>query len=112
MIHAFETDIAKDIGVIPAILFNNILHWIKKNEANGKNFYDGAYWTRNGNNSFQIQFDYLTAWQIRLALDKLCEAGYIAKGNYNTDQRDRTLWFRLAGKGQMATQKTRRNNND
>ena len=36
MIHAFETDIAKDVGVIPAILFNNILHWIKKNEANGK----------------------------------------------------------------------------
>ena len=99
MIHAFETDIAKDVGVIPAILFNNILHWIKKNEANGKNFYDGAYWTYNSNKAFQVLFDYLTAKQIRLAIDKLCEAGYIAKGNYNTDQRDRTLWFRLAGKG-------------
>lgn len=101
MIHSFDTEIAKDVGIIPAVLFNNILHWIKKNEATEKNFYDGEYWTYNSNKAFQTLFDYLTADQIRRGLEKLKDAGYIATGNYNENRFDKTTWFSLAERGKL-----------
>ena len=70
MNHSFNTEIAKDIGLIPAVMLEHIAFWILKNEANEKNFFDGTYWTYSSVDGFAKIFDYLTAKQIRSAFGK------------------------------------------
>ena len=44
MQHSFDIDIAKEYGILEAILLNHMWFWIKKNEANDMNYFDGNYW--------------------------------------------------------------------
>lgn len=98
-IHFFDIDIAKLYGVNCAVILQNIWHWVKKNEANGKNFYDGTYWTYNSTKAFQELFPYLSQKQIETALKKLRDDGIIITGNYNALKYDRTLWYAVTEKG-------------
>ncbi len=101
MNHSFNTEIAKDIGLVPAVMLEHIAFWILKNEANEKNFFDGAYWTYSSVDGFAKIFDYLTAKQIRSALEKLIETGYLVTGNYNKSTYDRTKWYALTAKSRV-----------
>ena len=94
--HSFDPKIAEMVGIAPAVIYQNIVWWIAKNEANEQNFYDGHYWTYNSVKAFSTLFPYLTEKQVRSALDKLVECGLIATGNYNASAYDRTKWFRLS----------------
>lgn len=98
-IHYFDINVAKIYGVNCAVLLQNIHHWIKKNEANGKNFYDGHYWTYNSAKAFTEMFPYLSQKQIETALKKLRDDGIIITGNYNEMKYDRTLWYAITEKG-------------
>ena len=93
MEHSFDIDIAVKVGVNAAVIYNNILHWVKKNAANGENFHDGYYWTYNSKKAFAELFPYMTDRQVRTALEKLKEEGYILTANYNANTYDRTLWY-------------------
>lgn len=93
MEHSFDIDIAVKVGVNAAVIYNNILHWVKKNAANGENFHDGHYWTYNSKKAFAELFPYMTDRQVRTALEKLKEEGYILTANYNANTYDRTLWY-------------------
>lgn len=95
--HSFDPKIAEMVGLAPAVIYQNIVWWIAKNEANEQNKYDGYFWTYNSVKAFSILFPYLTEKQVRTALDKLVEVGLIVAGNYNTSAYDRTKWFRLGG---------------
>lgn len=95
MEHSFDIDIAAKVGVNAAVIYNNILHWVKKNAANGENFHDGYYWTYNSNKAFAELFPYMTDRQVRTALKKLKEEGYILTANYNANTYDRTLWYTI-----------------
>ena len=98
MDHSFNIEIAKDVGVVGAILLNNIYWWVDKNSKNDTNFFDGKYWTYNKKNAYIEQFPYLTERQIEYGLSKLRDAGYIEVGNYNKYKYDRTLWYTLTEK--------------
>lgn len=98
MIHQYDTDVAREVGILPAVLFFNIQHWIAKNEANQKHFHEGRYWTYNSIKAFQMQFSYVSVKQIEKALNKLKDADLIMTGNYNAFSRDRTLWYALTDK--------------
>ena len=80
-------------------------HWIEKNKANGKNFFDGHYWTYNSRKAFTELFPYATARQIETALKKLIDDGVIITGNYNNSAYDRTLWYAITKKGSSILQK-------
>ena len=99
MTHTFSVEIAQKCGVNAAIIFQNIYYWCEHNRANGRNEHDGIYWTFNSRKAFVDLFPYLTERQIRTALDKLIEDGLIVTGNYNTDPRDRTLWYAVTKVG-------------
>lgn len=105
MQHYFDVDIAKEYGVLEAILLNNFLHWIEKNKANGKNYYDGYYWTYNSTRAFNELFPYVSERQIKNALKHLREEGILQTGNYNKVAYDRTLWYAFTEKGQSIVQK-------
>lgn len=99
MNHNFNVYIAKLYGVHAAVLLNNLEHWIAKNKANGKHFYDGHYWTYNSKRAFAELFPYMTSRQIEYALKKLIDDGVILSGNYNQIAYDRTLWYAITEKG-------------
>ena len=103
--HSFDIELAREFGVNAAILFNNICFWINKNRANGKNFFDGDYWTYNSKRAFAELFPYMSERQVGSALQKLVEARMIKTGNYNEDKRDKTTWYALDINGACMVQK-------
>ncbi len=92
----FDQNVVPDVGIEAAIILENILFWVCKNQANERHFYDGRYWTYNSKKAFQTLFSYLTEKQIRLALDKLREKEYLIIGEYNKNKNDRTLWYSIS----------------
>ena len=52
MIYSFDVSIATEIGVDEAIMFQNLVFWINKNQANQKHYHDGRYWTYNSQQAF------------------------------------------------------------
>lgn len=97
--HYFDIHIAELYGVNCAVILQNLWHWIRKNEANGTNYYDGHYWTYNSTKAFKSLFPYLSQKQIETALKKLRDEGIVITGNYNAVKYDRTLWYAITEKG-------------
>ena len=96
MHHYFNTEIAKEVGINAAVILENIAHWVLKNKANDKNFYDGHYWTYNSRTAMTALFPYLSEKQVRYALDALRKADMVITGNYNKSSYDRTLWYTVS----------------
>ena len=99
MQHHFNTEIAKEYGILEAILLEHFYFWISKNIANNKHFYEGNYWTYNSIKAFSTLFDYVSEKQIKYAINKLITNELIITGNFNQDSMDRTLWYALTEKG-------------
>lgn len=93
MTYQFDTDIAAIYGVDESIMIANLQFWIRKNEANGKHFHDGRFWTYNSIEAFTKLFPFWTARQIRRIIKSLEDKGVIVTGNYNTSAYDRTTWY-------------------
>lgn len=91
--HSFDPEIAKIVGVNAAVIYQNLVWWTQKNAANERHYYDGRYWTYNSVKAFDSLFPYLTAKQIRTALEKLEQANLIVSGNFNQSAYDRTKWY-------------------
>lgn len=104
MKHCFDIELAKKVGINAAILLENIAFWVRENEANRRNYHDGKYWTYNTKHALHEQFPYMSEKQISTALQKLIDAGYIVKGHYCEDARDRTLWYSLTDEGKAMIQ--------
>jgi len=96
MTYQFDANIAAIYGVDESIMIYNLSFWISKNEANGKHFHDGRFWTYNSIDAFTKLFPFWTARQIRRILKSLEEKGVIVTGNYNTSAYDRTTWYAFA----------------
>ncbi len=95
MTHSFDIEIAKKLSVNSAIIYQNLQFWCLKNKANKKHFHDNNYWTYNSVNAWAELFPYLGASQIKTALKKLEEEGYIESGEYNKSSYDRTKWYAI-----------------
>lgn len=96
MHHSFSVAHAVEYGVNEAILIQNFYFWISHNRANARHFYDGRTWTYNSVRAFSDLFPYFTTKQVRGVLDRLIERSVLVSGNYNSDTRDRTLWYAFA----------------
>ena len=95
MEHHFNVEIAEKYGILEAILLNNFYFWIKKNEANDKNFHEGRYWTYNSAKALHRLFPYASERKIRSAIKHLEDEGLVLTGNYNNSAYDRTMWYAL-----------------
>ncbi len=108
--HSFDVEIAMLVGQPAAVVYRNLVFWIRHNESNGKNFQNGRYWTYNSLNAFAEQFPYMTAKQLRTAIDKLVNGGLIVKEKLSENRYDRRNWYALGGpispSGQMGLTET------
>lgn len=99
MNHSFNVEIAEKYGLHEAIILENLYFWVKKNIANGQNYYDGNYWTYNSAKAFTELFPYMSNATIRRVLGRLESLGLVMTGNYNKVAYDRTKWYALTKSG-------------
>lgn len=99
MEHYFNVEIAKEYGILEAILIQNIYYWTLKNKANDKHYHNGYYWSYNSIKAFGELFPYVSQRQIQYSLKKLKDLGIIMTDNFNTSPYDKTLWYSISNKG-------------
>lgn len=85
--------VALRYGLEESIFLDSLMFWYKENRANQRNFRDGRWWTFNTVSAFVAMFPWWSGKQIRRIIASCKERGAILSGNYNEDQRDRTLWY-------------------
>lgn len=89
----FDPEVARDLDTDSAIILSNIEFWQDTNEANGRNYYEGRYWTYNSAEAFSFLFTWLTPKQIRTRLKKLEDSGYVVSGRFGENTYDHTKWY-------------------
>lgn len=102
--YAFETDDAIKYGVDIAILRYVIRFWVKQNELQNRNFYDGRYWTYNTKKKWAESFPFWSERHVRTVLESATKQGALITGNYNESAYDRTLWYALPDDGDFNCQ--------
>ena len=105
MTHQFKVALAKIYGIEEAILIHNFHMWITENKANDRNFFDGRYWTYNSQKAYTELFPYFNEGKIKRIINSLVDRGILMKGNYNTNQYDRTNWYAFTDEGMAIVQK-------
>ena len=95
MNYILNVEVAVKYGVDEAIMLENIVFWIRKNQANNKHFYDGEYWTYNSVKAFSELFPFWSERQIDRILKSLEKQNAIIVGNYNKRGYDRTKWYAI-----------------
>ena len=96
MEYSFNVDIAQMYGVEESIFIHNLYFWILKNEANGRHWYEGRYWTYNSMAAFSELFPFWTTSQMRRIISNCVAKGAVIKGNFNKSNYDRTTWYALS----------------
>ena len=91
MTHVFEIEVAQQVGVNAAVIYQYLWYWCEKNRANGLHLHDGRYWTHCTLKAFGGLFPYLSEMQIRTAINKLIEVGLVVKDSYG--KTNRTSWY-------------------
>jgi uncharacterized phage protein (TIGR02220 family) len=93
--YQFNVGHAQLFGLDEAIMLNNMIFWIEKNKANGRNYHDDHFWTFNSSRAFQELFPFWSQDHIKRLLRKMEEKGVIMSGVYNDLPYDRTKWYTL-----------------
>lgn len=96
-LHFYNYELAKEVGVNPAILVNHLQYWITKNKKSGdpKTNIEGKTWTFNSCEKMRRYLPEFSRQQIRTALDKLVKAGIVVKDRRNDREGDTTTWYRF-----------------
>ncbi len=89
--HCFDTEIAKELGLIEGIVYHHICFWTNNNTKAKRNKREGKHWTYSSIREIAVTLNYLTQKQIRTAIDNLVKAGKILKANYSRGKR--TNWY-------------------
>ena len=85
--------VAMEYGVDEAIFLDSIMYWYRHNRANGLNYHDERWWTFNSMAAFVELFPWWSDKQLRRIIKSCKEQGELLTANYNTDGRDRTVWY-------------------
>lgn len=96
MEYHFNAEVAAAYGVEEAIFLHNLYWWVRKNESNGRHYYDGRSWTYNSMKALASLLPFWSEKQIRRIITRLKDAGLILVANYNETAYDRTQWYAIS----------------
>ena len=85
--------VAMKYGVDEAIFLDSIMFWYRHNRANGLNFHDDRWWTYNSMAAYVELFPWWSGRQLQRIIKSCKEQGALLTANFNTDGRDRTVWY-------------------
>lgn len=93
LIHAFNVNVAKKIGLEEAIIIHSLLFWIEKSKGSDKNFFDGYYWTYNTLTELQRLFPYMSDSTIKRKIQNLKDCGLILVAQHAKYWSNRTNYY-------------------
>ena len=94
--HSFNVSLATLIGLNETIILTNFYFNVKSNEGNENMVKDGRVWFFRSVKYLNEQYPYLTPKKIRLAIERLIDAGYVYKGDYNQDKFNKCNWYSIS----------------
>lgn len=86
-------ELAQRYGLDEAVLLHSIVYWVLKNQAEGRHFHQGRYWTYASRKGLAAMYPLWSESQIKRMLTKLRESGALLVGDFNEDRRLRTSWY-------------------
>ena len=92
-LHYFDVDVAKRCGVNAAILLSDIQYWCERSKGDPAHLREGRVWMWSSVRDFHERHPYLTARQIRYALEQLTAAEVVITAQYSDRALDRTIWY-------------------
>ena len=95
--HGFSVSVAKEVGILPAVILQHILFVQKVTVGNGENWQEK--WVKKSAKAFSETYPYATPKEIRGALDKLHGNTLIDSKIENSERSDRTKSFKLTKYG-------------
>lgn len=104
MEHSFNITIAKEYGVLAAVLIRNFQYWISKNKSEKHNFVNGHYWTFNSTAGLCELFPYMSKDQINRQINMLVEKGVLIKGHFSENPNDRRTWIAFSDDAKWISQ--------
>ena len=78
--HHFGVELAQQLGIHAAILFDHVAYWVLQNKEAGRNMRDGVAWQLTTPMALTVIYPYLSESQIKSALRKLQDAELIVNG--------------------------------
>jgi hypothetical protein len=99
--HSFDTGIAKELGLHCAIIYNHIIYWLRVNATKGQGFVDGKVWMYESQQQISDFLEYMTLDEVKKAIPKLVESGYVIKGNHNKNPFDKTAWYTIPNQSEI-----------
>ena len=92
-LHYFDVDVAQRCGVNAAILLSDIQYWCERSKGDPAHLREGRVWMWSSVRDFRERHPYLTARQIRYALEQLTAAEVVITAQYSDRALDRTIWY-------------------
>ena len=92
-LHYFDVDVAQRCGVNAAILLSDIQYWCERSNGDPAHLREGRVWMWSSVRDFRERHPYLTARQIRYALEQLTAAEVVITAQYSDRALDRTIWY-------------------
>ena len=92
-LHYFDVEVAQRCGVNAAILLSDIQYWCERSKGDPAHLREGRVWMWSSVRDFRERHPYLTARQIRYALEQLTAAEVVITAQYSDRALDRTIWY-------------------
>ena len=92
-LHYFDVDVAQRCGVNAAILLSDIQYWCERSKGDPAHLREGRVWMWSSVRDFRERHPYLTARQIRYALEQLTASEVVITAQYSDRALDRTIWY-------------------
>jgi len=87
--------LAKKIGLVEAIILQQMHYWIEINRQTNVGFMDGYYWTYGTYNDWEQQFPFWSRSTIRRGIKNLEVTQLVYSKCYNKHNYDWTKWYRI-----------------
>lgn len=93
-----KSEVAEEVGANAAIILEHIVDEVLINARRREHYCDGNYWMKRSQPNLTCDLKFMTMRQVKYALKKLMETGYIVKGDYNTHWTIQDKWYSLTDK--------------
>lgn len=90
--HSFEIEMAKDLGISAAVVYDRIYDLCQEQARNGTDYHDGLFWVRMPYKAFRKFFPYMATDTVSRAIKKLNNEGLIMTGHYG-GKYDNSNWY-------------------
>lgn len=106
MHHSFDIHEAASFGLHEALILERLRYWIRQRQIHNTSYHEGRTWTYCAASALAQDYPYLSAKQVRSALDSLVEQGVLLKAKLSASNWNQTNWYALKSETPSADRKT------